>query len=257
MTADDCRIWRERIGALVLGQLDADERTATEAHLEGCPDCRAEAEALSPMAAMLSRADPDRLSPPRPPRRISAIGSPGGSRPSAAPRAGGALRLGCGLGAAAAAATAAVLLAISLTGSTPGPAAEPRDRRLPAGFPKGVSVEASLESRAWGSDVSVRVRGFRPGTLCTVWLRRSRRDEGPGGLVPLRLRGRERRGRAELRPGSARRDRDRPAGRLPDLRRAHQLQRPGLRPGAKLAGEEEEGRRARAGAASPLHPDLR
>jgi len=32
---------------LVLGQLDPDERAATEAHLDGCPDCRAEAEALA------------------------------------------------------------------------------------------------------------------------------------------------------------------------------------------------------------------
>ena len=37
MKADDCRMWRERIGALVLGQLDADQRTSTEAHLAGCP----------------------------------------------------------------------------------------------------------------------------------------------------------------------------------------------------------------------------
>ena len=92
MTADDHRIWRERLGAHVLGQLSDEERIATEAHLEGCPDCRAEANALSPMAAMLERADPDRLSPAPAPPPISAIGSPGASRPSAAPRGGG----GCG-----------------------------------------------------------------------------------------------------------------------------------------------------------------
>jgi len=63
MTVDECRIWRERLGAFALGQLSDSERAATEAHLEGCPDCRAEANALSPMAAMLERADPDRLSP--------------------------------------------------------------------------------------------------------------------------------------------------------------------------------------------------
>ena len=49
------------------------------------------------------------------------------------------------------------------------------------GLPKGVSVDASLESRAWGSDVSLHVRGFRPGTLCTVWLRRSDGTKVPAG----------------------------------------------------------------------------
>ncbi|MGH2966547.1 MAG: anti-sigma factor family protein, partial [Solirubrobacterales bacterium] len=99
MKADDCRIWRERIGALVLGQLDADERTATEAHLDGCSGCRAEAEALAPVAAMLSRANPERLTPaPAPPadlgdriaRRIAA------ERRAARRRH---VRLGLGLGA--------------------------------------------------------------------------------------------------------------------------------------------------------------
>jgi hypothetical protein len=169
MTTDDCRVWRERIGALVLGQLGPHERAATEAHLEGCPDCRAEADALAPMAAVLRRADPERLAPtPSPPpglpdriaRRIAA------ERRKARRRR---VRLGLGLAAAAAAATAAVLLALSLTGSpnTGQPVQTVGFRHLP----KDVSVSASLAPRPWGSDVHLYVRGFRPGTLCTVWLR--------------------------------------------------------------------------------------
>lgn len=179
MTADECRIWRERLGAYVLGQLSDEERVATDAHLEGCADCRAEADALSPMAVMLERADPERLSPtPVPPpelgeriaRRIAA--ERGATRRRR-------LRFGFGLGAAAAAATAAVLLAISLTGSTP---TQPQPETVAfKGLPKGVSVDASLEPRAWGSDVSLHVRGFRPGTLCTVWLRRSDGTKIPAG----------------------------------------------------------------------------
>jgi hypothetical protein len=181
MTADDHRIWRERLGAYVLGQLSDSERTATEAHLEGCPDCRAEADALSPMATMLERADPDQLShAPAPPpdlgdriaRRIAA--ERGATRRRR-------LRFGFGLGAAAAAATAAVLLALSLTGSTPTPTQANPDTVAFKGLPKGVSVDASLEPRAWGSDVSLHVRGFRPGTLCTVWLRRNDGTKVPAG----------------------------------------------------------------------------
>jgi anti-sigma factor RsiW len=53
MKAEGCREWRERIGALLLGQLPEEERFATEAHLDGCPACRAEAEALDPVASLL------------------------------------------------------------------------------------------------------------------------------------------------------------------------------------------------------------
>lgn len=180
MTADDHRIWRERLGAFVLGQLSDEERVATEAHLEGCSECRAEADSLSPMASMLERADPDRLSAaPSPPadlgdriaRRIAA--ERGRTRRRR-------LQFGFGLGAAVAAATAAILLAVSLTGgSTP---TQPKSETVAfRGLPKGVSVDASLQPRAWGSNVSLHVEGFRPGTLCTVWLRRSDGTKVPAG----------------------------------------------------------------------------
>jgi hypothetical protein len=179
MTADDCRIWRERLGALVLNQLGPEERAATEAHLEGCADCRAEADALAPMAGVLGRADPERLGPtPTPPpyladriaRRIAA------ERRATRRRR---VRIGLGLGAAAAAATAAILLATVFSeSSSEGPAGQ--TVAFPD-LPKGVSVNASLEPRPWGSDVSVHVYGVRPGTLCTVWLRRDDGTRVPAG----------------------------------------------------------------------------
>jgi anti-sigma factor RsiW len=169
MTTDECRVWRERIGALVLGQLGLEERVATEAHLEGCPDCRAEADALAPMASMLRRADPERLAPsPLPPpelaeritQRIAAERRKSRRRK---------VRFGFGLAAAAAAATAAVLLALSLTGSPND--AQPVQTVTFRHLPRNVSVSASLAPRPYGSDVRVMVHGFRPGALCMVWLR--------------------------------------------------------------------------------------
>jgi Putative zinc-finger len=179
MRADDCRAWRERIGALALGQLDAEERASMEAHLDGCPGCRAEAEALAPVATMLSRADPDRLTPvPTPPaylgdriaRRIAV------ERRAARRRH---VRLGLGLGgAAAAAAVAAVLITVVLAGS---PKTAPSETVAFRALPKGVSVQATLQSRAWGTSLNMDVRGFRPGTLCTVWLRRADGTRVPAG----------------------------------------------------------------------------
>ena len=48
-------------------------------------------------------------------------------------------------------------------------------------LPDGASAQAVIEPKPWGSDVTVRVRGFRPGTLCTVWLRRSDGTRIPAG----------------------------------------------------------------------------
>jgi hypothetical protein len=173
LTAEDCRIWRERLGALVLGQLGPQERAATEAHLEGCPDCRAEAEALAPIASVLRRADPDRLETvPAPPpylgdriaRRIAA------ERRSVRRRR---VRAGVALGAAAAiAATAAIGLTVVFSGSPEAPRPSAHTVTF-ADLPKHLSVRATLEARPWGSDISIRARGFPPGTLCTVWLRRT------------------------------------------------------------------------------------
>ena len=179
MTAEECRAWRERIGALVLGQLDADERAAIEAHLDGCPDCRAEAEVLAPVAALLSRADPDQVAhAPVPPPHL---GDRIAGRIAAERRAGRRRRVrsGLGLGTAVAAATAAVLIAVALVGSsgtgTPGKAVAFQS------LPPGVSVQASLQPRPWGSDVRVHVNGFRPGTPCQVWLRSANGKRVPAG----------------------------------------------------------------------------
>jgi Putative zinc-finger len=178
MKAEGCRVWREHLGALVLGQLEPAERAATEAHLEGCPACRAEADALAPMASLLSRADPERLAiaagPPadlgeRIARRIVA------ERRSTRRRR---LRWGLAAATAAAAATAMTILAISLSGGSSNGSTE---TVAFTNLPRGASIEASLDPRPWGSDLRVRVRGFRPGTLCTVWLKRADGTKVPAG----------------------------------------------------------------------------
>jgi hypothetical protein len=62
------------------------------------------------------------------------------------------------------------VIAVLLSGSsTTGPLERVAFRALP----KGAAATATLEPRSWGSDVTVRVSGFRRGTVCTVWVRRS------------------------------------------------------------------------------------
>ena len=180
MKAEGCREWRERIGALVLGQLPEEERFATEAHLDGCPACRAEAEALAPVASLLGRADPERLAPaPAPPPRL---GERIVRRIAAERRAERRRRTRLRLGLAAAARRGARRRPSSSSSPSAG-----SDQSTPSqtvafrSLPRGAFAEATLAPRPWGSEVSVKVYGFRPGALCQVWLRRSDGKRVPAG----------------------------------------------------------------------------
>jgi putative zinc finger protein len=188
MRADDCREWRERIGALALGQLPDDERFAVEAHLEGCPACRAEAEALAPVASLLRRADPGRLTPaPEPPpdlgeriaRRIAAERRSEGRRRTR-------LRFGLATAGAAAAAAAAALLLVIGGGSSQSSHSETVAFRS---LPRDAWAEASLVPHPWGSEISLQVGGFHPGTQCQVWLRRDDGKRVPAGSFRYVYRG--------------------------------------------------------------------
>jgi Putative zinc-finger len=172
MKTERCREWREALGAYALGHLPDEERVSLEAHLDGCVDCRAEAESLLAIAARLPHADPARFGPaPTPPpelgRRIAAtIGAERRSK-----RRHRRLRIGLGLSGATAVATATVL-AIFVLGSNE--AGGPEQQVAFRSLPPGVKISATLEPRAFGTQIHMYVAGIRSGTLCRVYMR------GPG-----------------------------------------------------------------------------
>jgi hypothetical protein len=175
MRSEHCREWRESLGAYALGQLPADERAALDAHLEGCAECRAEAESLQAVSRLLPHADPDRFGPaPAPPptlgrRIVATIDSERRSK-----RRRRRFRFGLGLGGAAAAATAAVL-AIFVLSESPGPG--PEQHVAFRALPPGVTIAATLQPQAFGTEIRMYVKGVRSGTLCRVFMR------GKGGGV--------------------------------------------------------------------------
>jgi anti-sigma factor RsiW len=61
MTSDACRELRPALGAAALGNADEAERLALLAHLDGCPECRAELRELTSVATALPLADPARV----------------------------------------------------------------------------------------------------------------------------------------------------------------------------------------------------
>jgi anti-sigma factor RsiW len=183
-TRNECREWRELLGAHALGRLEGDERAGLEAHLEGCADCSEELAGLAPVAKMLPHADPARfeLAPEPPPelgRRIAATIE--GEKQRARQRRRRTFG-GFAFGGAAAAAVAAVLLLFVFGGSSP-------DASQPVEFtnlPEGINIYATLEPHAYGTEIHMYVHGVPSGTLCRVWLRGPRGVSYPAGTFRYR-----------------------------------------------------------------------
>jgi len=190
MTTEGCREWRERLGAYVLGHLPAEEAAATRAHIEGCEACRSEAETLRPIARLLPKADPARLgAAPAPSDALGDRIAAGIAQEGRAARERRKRRLAFGIsGAAAAAAAAAVLLVIVLSDGS-GPDGEQTVVFHDRSMPDGVSIAATLQPRAFGTEISMRVYGVRAGTLCRVFLMSSDGTKMPAGSFHYRYDG--------------------------------------------------------------------
>ncbi|HXF30403.1 MAG TPA: zf-HC2 domain-containing protein [Solirubrobacterales bacterium] len=187
MRADDHRDWKLSLGAYALGDLPADERAAISAHLEGCAECRAELRELEGVAALLPLADPARIEQPtvRPPAdlgaRIEAQIAAESSR-EGRERRRRRVRLWVG-GAAATAAVAAILALVVLpVGGENSPAQQVRF----ASVPNGVSIHATLEPHAFGTEIHMYVKGVRSGTLCRVFLKDDSGRTYPAGSFRYR-----------------------------------------------------------------------
>lgn len=183
---NDCREWRESLGAYALGQLEGNERAALEAHLEGCARCRAELASLEPVARMLPHADPARFeaAAPQPPaglgQRIAAVIE--GERQHLQKRRRRVFG-GFALGGATAALAAAALAIFVLGGGGGG---NPEQTVRFASLPQGVNIDATLEPHAYGTEIHMYVHGIASGTLCRVSLRGTNGVAYPAGTFRYR-----------------------------------------------------------------------
>jgi hypothetical protein len=174
VTDGTCRGRREDIGAYVLGTLDEDRTTSLIAHLDGCPDCRAEVEELAEVARILALADPVRSTPHTAPplhlaesifQRVRAEGRAARRRRIRRAAIGS-------IGIAAAAAALLVYLAVT------GP------RRVEVEFvtaPAGVDSHALLEYRPGGTRIELDVAGLPGDQVYNVWLESDDGKRVPAG----------------------------------------------------------------------------
>lgn len=173
MTTESCREWRESLAAHALGTISERERAALEAHLEGCPACRAELESLAGVARLLPLANPEHFdTAPAPPPALA-------DRVAATIRAERRtlrrrrLRLGLAFSGATAAVAAAVLAIFVLSG---GGSSTPEQHVAFQALPPGLQIDATLQPHAYGTEIHMYVKGAPSGTLCRVFVR------GPNGV---------------------------------------------------------------------------
>lgn len=170
MKTESCREWRESLGAYALGRLPDEERAGIEAHLEGCRECRAEADSLIAVSRLLPHADPERFGPaPVPPAELGKrIAAKIGAERQARRRRARRFQLGLGLGGATAVATAAILAIFVFSG---GEGNGPEQHVAFRSLPPGVKIAATLQPQAYGTEIHMYVQGIRSGTLCQVFMR--------------------------------------------------------------------------------------
>ena len=183
MKTENCREWRESLGAYALGHLDADERAGLEAHLEGCAECRAEVASLQGVATLLPHADPERFGPaPQPPKDLGEriLATLGNERREKRHRK----RLRFGFAGAATALAAAVLALVVFVGGSGG--GEPQQHVSFTDVPSGIEIGAMLEPHAYGTEIHMYVSGVRSGTLCRVFLRADDGTRYPAGSFRYR-----------------------------------------------------------------------
>jgi hypothetical protein len=188
MRTDDHRDWKLSLGAYALGDLRADERAALAAHLEGCPECRAELRSLEGVAALLPLADPARIEEPaaRPPADLGArIEAQIAAEATREGRAKRRRRFRLGIGGAVATAAVAAALAIAILPAGGGESSPAQEVKF-ASVPKGVSIDATLEPHAFGTEIEMYVSGVRSGTLCRVFLRDAKGRTYPAGSFRYR-----------------------------------------------------------------------
>lgn len=184
MKTDHCREWRESLGAYALGHLAPRERAGLEAHLEGCPECRAEVDSLKGVALLLPHADPARFDTapqPSPDLGKRILASLGTERRQKTRRR--RLRFGFGFAGAAAALAAVVLALVVLPGDGD---SQPQQRVRFTALPQGIEIGAMLEPHAFGTEIHMYVSGVRSGTLCRVFLRADDGTRYPAGSFRYR-----------------------------------------------------------------------
>jgi len=190
MSDPSCRTFRELLGVYVVGAMEPGERATVDEHLRQCSDCREELAGLAPLPALLHRvplADAERI-------MLASESSEGDTEPSPAMLDSLLQQVGAkrrtrrvrGLFAAA----AAVLVAAGGAAAVAEAIAPHHHARVldVASASKGaLGATVRYTQSSWGTQMSVRVTGFKKWTNCQIYVltKDGRRVLAGGWLVGI------------------------------------------------------------------------
>jgi hypothetical protein len=174
MSSEACRSMRELMGAYVLGSLEPDQRSALVAHLDGCPECRAEVAELATVARALPLADPLRSGErPLPPDHLEgALLDRIASERVEARRS--RFRRASVTGLAAVALVAAIVVVAGILDSS-------QRISLDLAAAGGAGGDAVLEYYRWGTQIELDIEGLPEEEVYGVWLESPTGDRVPAG----------------------------------------------------------------------------
>lgn len=165
MTPEEHRSLRESLADRAIGRLSGDEAAALDAHLDGCPGCRAELREISSVLGPLDGVEPDRLDDvPAPPADL-------GDRIVAAARAGGTppRRSARWIPVAAASVVAAVVGA-GVGYGVGDHDGIPREPVAVQALDPAVQASATAIPHTWGVEIVLDGDGFRSGATYRVFV---------------------------------------------------------------------------------------
>jgi hypothetical protein len=173
-----CAAWQEDLAGWLAAQLPPEREAALDAHLAGCPSCRAEADSLLAVVAVSLGADLASSPGTEPGRPLLGAGDPPpdlGDRVAAAVAAerGARRRARLGLAAVAGAAAAALIVVVLGLGLGTGSEDPPALEGEPVAFtvvPDGAEAHAVLGEQGDGSVLQLTASGLDPEVSYAMWL---------------------------------------------------------------------------------------
>jgi anti-sigma factor RsiW len=169
VTGARCDRWHGLLAMRAVGQIEAEDEVALEAHLDGCAECRDEATDLAEVSVALPYADPSRFvsdDVPPPDLADAVLGRLHHDAEGEVRRTTVRRRLRWAGGGAAIGAVAAALILVLVVGMTPSHA--PSDRTVALHGPAGVHASVVIAPTQWGSEVRLTESGQAPGQV--MWL---------------------------------------------------------------------------------------
>ena len=183
MTEDAHRVLRESLGAFVLGHLDQTETARVRAHLDGCAECRAEYEALAPLAEALRNVDPDSFEESLEPGALLGARIEADINTERTHRRRRTAIQRALVGTAASLILVATFLACSTIAGDDAPSPVPLEAIAVTSQIDGVAADADLVDHTWGLEIKLNVTGLKDGESYTTTVRAAGREYPAGEFI--------------------------------------------------------------------------